>query len=61
MKASKNFPKTSPEEFAKARDSIRMVDPGYHMKALAFNNNNDLPEGCLGKINNFNARRIKNK
>ena len=59
MKFSKNFPKISPEEFAHARDSIRIVDPKHHMKALAFNNNNEIPKEYLGKIHNFSARLNK--
>jgi len=57
MKASKNFPKISPEEFAKARDSIRMVALVSYMKICEFNNNLRIPKEHLGKIHNFSAKK----
>lgn len=36
MKISKNFDKISPEEFAKARDSVRIAVPKKIMKPLEF-------------------------
>jgi hypothetical protein len=38
MKCSKNFSKVSPEEFAKARDSVRIVIKKPKLKPLKFRN-----------------------
>jgi hypothetical protein len=38
MKCGKNFPKVSPEQFAKARDSIRIVKDKRYMKPIIFRN-----------------------
>jgi hypothetical protein len=38
MKGRKNFPKVSPEEYAKARDSIRIVLKKKGMKPILFRN-----------------------
>lgn len=36
MKGSKNFPKVSPEEYAKARDSIRIILKKITLKPIIF-------------------------
>lgn len=38
MKGSKNFPKVSPEEYAKARDSARIVIKKSKLKPIMFRN-----------------------
>ena len=50
MKFQKNLPKISPEQFAKARDSIRIVEPQGHMKILLYRKNFEYNSG---KINHF--------
>jgi hypothetical protein len=40
MKGSKNFPKVSPEQFAKARDTIKMAMKDKPRKPLMFRNIN---------------------
>ena len=47
MKGSKNFPKVSPQQFAKARDTVRIVKKKSTMKPIEFRNlNNDYIIGC---------------
>jgi len=36
MKSSKNFPKVTPESYAKARDSIRVVLKKSKLKPISF-------------------------
>jgi hypothetical protein len=38
MKGSKNFPKISPEDYAKARDSIKIVIKKSKLKPIEFRN-----------------------
>lgn len=38
MKCRKNFPKVSPEQFAKARDSIKLIFKVRIMKPIKFRN-----------------------
>jgi hypothetical protein len=38
MKCSKNFPKVSPEQYAKARDSIKIEIKTKIMKPIKFRN-----------------------
>ncbi len=47
-----------PEEFRKARDSIRIVKPKYYIPICEFNNNNrpDMKKYLSNRINNFSAR-----
>lgn len=47
MKGSKNFPKVSPQQFAKARDTVRIVKKKSTMKPIEFRNlNYDYIIGC---------------
>lgn len=47
MKGSKNFPKVSPEQFAKARDTVKTVKKKPVIKSIEFRNlNNDYIIGC---------------
>ena len=38
MKCSKNFPKVSPEQYAKARDTIRIILKKSKLKPIKFRN-----------------------
>lgn len=38
MKASRNFGKVSPREFAKARDTVRIVNKNPSIKPIEFRN-----------------------
>jgi hypothetical protein len=56
MKFQKNFPKISPEDFAKARASIRIIDNEQYVKGLFPRSN----KYNSNKINHFGTKKMKN-
>lgn len=58
MKNSQVNKKISPNKFAAARDSIRIVKPTTNHKMLEFRNNINYNSD---KINNYVAKIVKNK